>query len=201
MPRTIVVSLLIVLNVIVYLLWLFAGDHSDFMQRNFLVSMNLLTEGRIWTLLLSEFSHMAFFHLFLNMYVLFNFGPLLELSLGSWRFLAFYLTAAVVASLSHSILSTFYLGHPEVPALGASGAVSGVLLLFGFIFPRQKLLLLGLIPMPAIFGAVLIVGIDLWGLYKQAHGAWLPIGHGAHLGGAFAGFLYFLFLRKRYRRV
>jgi membrane associated rhomboid family serine protease len=56
--------------------------------------------------------------------------------------------------------------------------------------------LFGIIPMPAIVGALLFVGLDLVGLFAQSEGGGLPIGHGAHLGGAATGALfYFLVVR------
>lgn len=191
MPRAFVVPIILALNTLVYL-YFQVGDEA-FLFRHFLVSMESLEEGRYYTLLTSEFSHASFLHFFLNMYVLYGFGPLVEITLGARRFLGFYLAAAALASLSHALLSAYLLGEPGLPALGASGAISGLLLVFALLFPRQRILLLGIIPMPAIFGAFLIVGIDLWGLYRQAHGGTLPIGHGAHLGGALAGLLYYFF--------
>jgi hypothetical protein len=125
------------------------------------------------------------------MYVLASFGPIVEHTIGSGRFLSFYLFAAVVASLSHAGVSAFVIGRPEIPALGASGAISGVILLFSFMYPRARILLLGLIPMPALFGALLFVGLDIVGLIAQSEGGGLPIGHGAHLGGAATGALYY----------
>ena len=86
------------------------------------------------------------------------------------------------------------------PALGASGAVSGLLLAYALHFPRSKILLFGIVPVPALVGVLGFVGIDLWGLFAQTRGGGLPIGHGAHLGGALAGALmYFFYLRERYR--
>lgn len=200
MPFSIVVPVIVVLNVLVWLAWNLGGGRDYFLEANFLVSMDSLLAGRIWTLWGSVFSHASFLHLFLNMFVLWQFGRLLESILGPLRFLAFYLFAGAVASLGHSVLSAFVLGAPGLPALGASGAVSGILLVFGLLFPRHRILLFGIIPLPAIFAAFAMVGLDLWGLYRQAHGSTLPIGHGAHLGGALAGFLYWFFrLRGRIR--
>lgn len=194
-------SLIVALNVLVFLAWIF-GDKSDsgFMAQNFLVSWDALREGRYWTLVTSEFSHLAFFHIFLNMFVLRSFGPIMEMAIGWKRFLFFYLAAAIMASVSHSVLSAFLLGAPEQPALGASGAISGLVLLFALMFPREKLLIFGLIPTPAIWGAVIFVGLDLWGLISQTRGGGLPIGFGAHLGGSFMGLVYyFAYVRRRLR--
>lgn len=193
------VRAIITINIAVFLMW-YLYD-TDFMINNFLVSWTALLEGRYWTLITSVFSHNMFLHIFLNMYVLYSFGPVLERGLGSRSFLKFYLTAGIISSLSHAAASTWILDQPELPALGASGSISGLILMFSLVFPREKILLLGLIPIPAIWGALVFVGLDVWGLIKQAGGHGLPIGHGAHLGGALTGALYyFFFLRSRLRR-
>ena len=145
----------------------------------------------------SEFSHIWFVHIFLNMLVLSSFGPIVEQTIGSGRFLRFYLLAAVVSSLSHAVVSAFLLHQPGLPALGASGAISGVVLLFAFLYPRARILAFGLIPLPALVGALAFVGLDIVGLIAQTEGGGLPIGHGAHLGGAATGLLYYLFAIRR----
>lgn len=92
------------------------------------------------------------------------------------------------------------LSEPSLPALGASGAIAGLILVFSLVFPKEKILLFGLVPIPALWGALAFVGLDIWGLVAQTKGGGLPIGHGAHLGGALSGFLYFRFyLRPRLR--
>ena len=112
--------------------------------------------------------------------------------MGKFNFLNFYLLAAVSGSFTHAIVSLLLLNAPELPALGASGAIAGIILLFSLMFPREKLLLLGLIPIRAGWAAVLIIGIDIWGVVEQSSGGGLPIGHGAHLGGALIGILWYL---------
>lgn len=192
MPDSIV-PYIIFLNIFVFLLWyILAPTGSGFMAQNFVVSWSLLAEGRIWTLITSVFSHNYFFHIFVNLYVLFGFGLVLESVLGTSRFLIFYLIAGVAASFSHSLVSAFLLGRPSLPALGASGAISGVILVYSILFPANKILFFGIIPVPAMVGAFIFVGLDIWGLVAQTGGGGLPIGHGAHLGGALAGVLYYL---------
>lgn len=194
--KTSAVNVIITLNIIVFVMWYLMP--VEFMMNNFLVSYTGLMEGRVWTLITSVFSHSSFFHIFINMYVLYGFGQAMETVMGTKRLVSFYLTAGIIASLTHSLVSAYVLGQPELPALGASGAVAGVILLFSLLFPREKILLLGIIPMPAIIGALVFVGLDLWGLVSQAQGTnGLPIGHGAHLGGAFTGLLFYIFARRR----
>jgi membrane associated rhomboid family serine protease len=186
-----VVLTIILLNVMIFLLWTSLGILNPVMTSNFLTSWNSLLEGRLWTLVTSFFSHFMLLHLFINMYVLFGFGSMMETTLGSMRFAVFYILAGIAGSLGHNFVSTMILGHPELLALGASGAVSGVIMLFSLMFPHEKILLLGLIPMPAMVGAFLFIGIDIWGVVAQFQGGSLPIGHGAHLGGAVFGMLYY----------
>lgn len=185
-----VVLVFLAINTGVFVLWLLLGP-TAFMLENFLVSSDALAAGRWWTLLTSEFSHIWLLHFFVNMYVLASFGPIVENTIGSGRFLVFYLVAAIVASLCHALVSSLVMGRPELPALGASGAISGVILLFSLMYPRARILLLGLIPMPALVGALVFVGLDVVGLIAQSEGGGLPIGHGAHLGGAATGVLYY----------
>lgn len=194
LKRPSVTLMIVKLNIIAFILWMVM---PMFMVDNFLVSYEGVLEGRIWTLITSVFSHNMFFHIFLNMYAFFGFGTILENELGSARFLRFYLAAGIFASLAHCLVSAFLMNDPGLPALGASGAVSGTILLFSLLNPKERILLLGIIPLPALFAALVFVGLDIWGLVSQTQGGSLPIGHGAHLGGAFYGLLYYFVLRAR----
>ncbi len=121
-------------------------------------------------------------------------------TLGTARFLRFYLVAGIISSFAHAAVSAFIMDSPEIPALGASGAISGVILLFSLLYPKQKILLFGFIPLPAVVGAIIFVALDLWGVWAQAGGGGLPIGHGAHLGGAITGSVYYLLIRNKAKR-
>lgn len=190
-----VVPAVVVVNVLVFILWQAARwspDLQGFMVTNFLVSWVHLEHGLVWTLLTAAFSHSELWHIAINMVVLWSFGSVLERLLG-WRvFLTFYLTSGIVASVAHCVVS-WGMGRPEVPALGASGAVSALLLVYALLFPKARLLVFGIVPVPALAGALFFVGLDLWGLVAQGQGGGLPIGHGAHLGGALCGFLFWWF--------
>lgn len=188
--RPTAVLTIIKLNLAVFILWLFFDPR--FMYLNFLVSWHGVLEGRLWTLVTSVFSHNYLFHLFINMFAFYGFGMAVESELGTRRFIFFYLASGVTASLGHCLVSNYLLHQPALPALGASGAVAAVILYFSLRFPRERILLLGLIPLPAISAAFLFIGLDVWGLIAQTQGGQLPIGHGAHLGGAFFGLCYFL---------
>lgn len=187
-----IVNWIVKTNVVVFLLWyLFMLVDPSFMTQNFLVSWTGIMNGRIWTLVTSVFSHNLLFHLFINMYFFYGFGRAIETSVGSRCFFNLYIFSGIAGSLGHCFVSGTILQQPQLAALGASGAISGVLVFFSFMFPREKVYLLGLIPMPAFVGMLLFVGLDLFGLMAQTKGSQLPIGYGAHLGGALFGGIYY----------
>lgn len=204
-PSTPVVHTILAINVGVFVLWTMSGISTSFLTGNLLVSWEHLTEGRFWVLLTSVFSHNLFIHLLVNVIVLLSFGRPMELLMGKARFLRFFLLAGAVASVAHAVTSRFLLDRPELSALGASGALAGVLMLFSFSFPKAKVLLFFFIPLPAIVAALAFIAIDVWGLMAQMGGGTLPIGHGAHLGGGLVGIVYYLLrgdeLKRRRRQI
>ena len=81
---------IIALNLLVFVCWhMLDRSDSGFMAQNFLVSWGALLRGRVWTLLGSVFSHYTVLHIFLNMFVLWSFGSIMEQVLGRARFLSF----------------------------------------------------------------------------------------------------------------
>lgn len=190
--------MIIRLNIFVFFLWyLLYMVNPYFMETHFLVSWNGLKAGHLWTLITSVFSHNLFFHLFINMYLFYGFGKVLEDVLGPERFLNLYLISGILGSVGHCFVSAVFLNRPDLQALGASGAISGILVFFALLFPKEKVYLLGLIPLPAFWAIVMYVTLDFWGLLSQVHGNGMPIGYGAHLGGALAGATFFFYYRTK----
>jgi len=195
-PRITVVRTLLAVNILVFMLWTWPGVPQALMAENFLVSWPHLAQGRIWVLVTSVLSHTLLLHLLVNMVVLVSFGEPMERLMGPVRFTVFFFVAGVVASLAHVATSSLLLGQPGLPALGASGALAGMLMLFSFSFPRARVLFFFILPVPALVAALAFIAIDIWGLTAQMGNGGLPIGHGAHLGGAVVGIVYYL-LRGR----
>lgn len=194
-----VVHTLLGVNILVFVLWTWPGVPQAFMVENFLVSGHHLAQGRMWVVVTSVLSHSLLIHLLVNMVVLVSFGEPMERLLGSLRFTVFFFVAGVVASLAHVATSSLLLGEPGLPALGASGALAGMLMLFSFSFPRARVLFFFILPVPALAAALAFIAIDIWGLTAQMGNGGLPIGHGAHLGGAAVGILYYLVRGKALR--
>jgi membrane associated rhomboid family serine protease len=190
--RVTVVNAILVLNVAIFLAWMSGAVTQPFMTEHFVVSWNHLVEGRPWVLVTALFSHAMGVHLAINMVVLLSFGAPLEQVMGSGKFLVFYLVAGVTGCLAHAMTLHFLVGMPGQAACGASAALVAILMLFALAFPKEQVLLFFIIPLPAIAAALAFVALDVFGLVYQMEGNGLPIGHGAHLGGALIGIAYFL---------
>jgi len=149
----------------------------------------VVTHFRLWQLLSYGFVHGSVMHLLLNMYALWLFGRVLEESLGSSRFLAFYLTCIVGAGLFHLIVQQVMLqqGVAPVPVIGASGGTFGVLMAFAYLYPDSRLYLL-IPPMP-VRAKWFVVGYGVIELLFGVTGTANGIAHFAHLGGLFTGYL------------
>jgi len=189
---------LITVNVLVFVAWHALGRAGfDFMAAHFMVSVESVTSLRLWTLLTSAFSHVDAGHLLFNMLALYVFGRPVAEALGARALLHLYVAGALVASLGH-VLFGLVGGSPN-PALGASGAVMAIAVVFAALFPRATLLVNFFVPLRAPVAVALYVAIDLFGLIGGFGGAGGGVAHAAHLGGALYGLVYYL-VRSRGRR-
>ena len=138
-------------------------------------------------MLTSGFLHVDWMHLILNMYVLYAFGNIITSILGNIPFLIIYFGSLLAGSL---YTLHYHKNEPYYSAVGASGAVSGVVYCSILLVPDMQLLLFFAIPIP---GYVFGVGYLLYSIYgmKQQLG---NVGHAAHLGGAIGGFVLTLVL-------
>jgi hypothetical protein len=114
-------------------------------------------------------------------------GRELESIYGGREFLAFYLIAAIVGGLAQ-LLAGWIMPQLAGPMLGASGAVTAVLVLFAMHFPTRIFYFMLVIPMPVIALVGLNVLIDVFGLMSGAHNG---VAVACHLGGALFGFVYY----------
>jgi membrane associated rhomboid family serine protease len=145
-----------------------------------------------FTLLTSIFMHGGWAHLLGNLLYLFIFGDNLENRLGRTRYIAFYLVCGLLASLSH-VMST-YLFHQNslIPSLGASGAISGVLGAYMFLFPQKRVnsIILGTImPVPAYIALGIWIAFQIVSGLGVLGGGGGGVAYAAHIGGFIAGML------------
>jgi len=136
--------------------------------------------------LTAGFVHGSGGHLFVNMITLYFFGPLLETFLGAGAFLVLYFGAELAA---HGLTFLFHRDDPNYAAVGASGAISGVLFGFCLYRPLAMLGVMFIIPMPALLFAVLYVVVSIYAIQGRDPGTRGGIAHEAHLGGALTGIL------------
>ena len=125
-------------------------------------------------------------HIAFNMLMLFFLGVPVEQKYGKAEFTKFYLLALVFSGMVW-LLAKIAGGVPQM-AVGASGAVVAVVILFVLNYPKQKLLLMGIIPMPAWVLGLFMVGIDL---FNSLGGSESRIAFEAHLAGALFAAIYF----------
>jgi membrane associated rhomboid family serine protease len=140
-----------------------------------------------WQLLTYMFVHGGFGHLFFNMLALWMFGMELESTWGSRKFLFYYLVCGVGAGVANLLIAPLF--GQAAPTVGASGAVFGVLLAFGLLYPDRLIYLYFLLPIKAKYFIAGYIGLELfYGVTGTTDG----IAHVAHLGGAAVGFLFIL---------
>ena len=167
------------------------------------------------------FMHANFWHIFFNMFAVFMFGPVLEQTLGSKRFLLYYMVCGIGAGLvqegvqyvqyvveglsSYEQVNLIGYGTMSMDAylnmmntVGASGAVYGILLAFGMLFPNNRLFVF---PFPfgirAKYFVIVYAAIELWSGIANNVGD--NVAHFAHLGGMLFGLAMILYWKKKNR--
>ncbi len=144
-----------------------------------------------WSPVTYMFVHGGFWHVFVNMLVLFFFGPPLERAWGGREFLKFYLVAGLGGALISLALLPTPAVAPETMVVGASGAIFGVMLAFALEWPEAKVYIWGVLPIRAkwfvgILAAFAFVSTSA-SLFGDGGGR---VAHWAHLGGLVTGFAY-----------
>lgn len=192
----IVTYALIALNLLFFFVELSGGD--PFIEHWSVVPRRLLANpgADFPTIFTSMFMHAGWLHLGGNMLYLWIFGDNVEDSFGHLKFLIFYLLCGIAATLAQLAFST----GSNVPNLGASGAIAGVLGAYILLFPRGQVKVLmgrGVIPMPALlvigFWIVLQFVSGIGSISNSAETG--GVAYMAHIGGFLAGVVLTFLLR------
>ena len=133
------------------------------------------------------FVHTGFAHLAFNMVTLFFFGPFIEGTIGWWRFVLVYAGSELAAN---ALTYWRHRDNAEYSAVGASGAISGVVFAFVLFRPWAELYVFFFLPLPAIVFAFLYVAFSVYASNRQVG----RVAHEAHLGGAIGGIVLTLLL-------
>lgn len=228
-----VVKNLLIINIIVYLFMALIPSAGASIER-YLALYYFTSPGfQVYQLFTYMFLHGSFMHLFFNMFALFMFGRTIEMTMGSSRFLFYYISCGICAALVQMGVFAIYINNIEgmlppdicsrvidegwgilqqgrnyvdpdyarlnafvnTPMVGASGAIYGVLLAFGFLYPKLPIYLM-FIPIP-IQSRWLIIGYFVLELFYGVSGSADGVAHFAHLGGMISGFLLLLYWKKK----
>ncbi|OHD55331.1 MAG: hypothetical protein A2014_06160 [Spirochaetes bacterium GWF1_49_6] len=194
---------IIALSVIVFLLELTGGFSQEIFTRYGVVPSAIggAFFAECYRYVTSIFIHADIWHIAGNLLFLWVFGEHIEEFLGHGRYLLFFLTAGIAGGLLHSL---FY-PYSEIPLIGASGAISGVMALYMLYFPRMKitvlLLFVFLVRIPAI------AFISIWIVFQIWNG-WMSLrmpeiggtAYLAHIGGIVYGFIFAVFWGNKIRK-
>ena len=199
---------LLIANVVVFVLQLLLHDSTTFaLSQHFALwpwgpdvsgtteDGQAITVGfQFWQLVTYAFMHGGVTHILFNMFALYMFGGTIERTFGTRNFIVYYFVCAIVAALAQLIIVQWFT-HGFYPTIGASGAIFGLLLAFGLLYPQEKMMLIFLpVPMPAWLFVTGYAAIELFlGVTgTQAGGA-----HFAHLGGMLGGYVLIQYWRGK----
>ncbi len=198
----VVTTAIIGINVLVYLMQLSQGGGGDRFVYIFglvparysdpRLSHYFTTGQQLFSLFSFMFLHGGFWHLLGNMWSLWIFGDNVEDRLGPLRYLVFYLACGLASGLSHLILNT----GSNVPTIGASGAIAGVMGAYFILYPRAKVLtLVPIIFIPLFFEIPAYFFLGFWFLLQflnatAGHGTAGGIAWWAHIGGFIFGIIF-----------
>lgn len=178
-----VTLLLIVANVIISLAALYAVP--QILDRGMMIPYRMVRQKTWFELISSGFVHASLGHLFLNMFVLFFFGPILEQAIGQTHFVLLYFTGLIASGLPSAYK---HKDNPSFATVGASGAVESVLFGFIVLFPLDPIYIM-FIPfgIPSIIFGILFLAYSIYASKGEG-----KINHEAHIAGALWGVVYLI---------
>ncbi len=204
---------IIIINVLVFIMTLV---DRDFMIRNFALFYPASPLFKPWQVVSHMFMHGGFWHIFFNMYTLFIFGSVLERVWGTKKYLLFYFVTGLGAAALHTgvqwievqhYMSQIAAGDPaaaqnigdlmRIPTVGASGAIYGLLLGYGMLYPDAVLALI--FPPIALKAKWFVIIFAVIELLTGLTGTGGGVAHFAHLGGMLFGWLLILYWKRRNR--
>ena len=140
-----------------------------------------------WQLITYQFLHGGFSHILFNMFSLWMFGMEIEQTMGSRKFLLFYLASGVGGGIAQLLIAPLITGLVG-PTVGASAAIFGVLIAFGLLFPDRYIIIYLLIPVKAKYLIAIMVFLNFYAIGDGSNVAYV-----AHIAGGLTGFLFMVF--------
>jgi membrane associated rhomboid family serine protease len=182
-PRTSIIRTLIILNLAIWGLLTLTGTGRLIFPFLGLVPRLVWSNFMIWQPITYMFLHAGFWHVALNMFVLWMFGSELEREWGGSSFLRYYLITGIGAGLVTMLFSF----NSTIPVIGASGAIYGVLLAYGLAYPNREVYLYFLFPVKVKYFVGLLAMVAFVASLQPGVS---PVSHLTHLSGMLIGWLY-----------
>ncbi|HEY0087844.1 MAG TPA: rhomboid family intramembrane serine protease [Candidatus Lokiarchaeia archaeon] len=183
-----VALLIIIINIIVFVIQLFDPTGYMFIYEAAFVPNEFFSGIKVWTIFTSMWMHADIVHISMNMLFFYVVADNCEKTMGHVLFLVTYIISGLVGSLLDALFAVVF-GWGDIPSLGASGAIMGMIAAYGILFPRNKLRYFG---STATFSARTFIIITLlseiiYGIISLT----APTGtaHFAHIGGFFVGLI------------
>jgi len=181
------IKTIIIFTVSIYLgQWIFPGWLE---LAGALIPEKTIFSFQIWRVFSYIFLHGSFFHILLNLFMLWSFGKELEYLWGTKEFIKYFFLCGIGAACFNLILDPFSTGR----IIGSSGAIYGLLVAFAMNFPNSVIYLYGLIPVRTKHFVILLTAIEFLASFEGSS----TIARFAHLGGMATGFAYLKFFSFR----
>jgi membrane associated rhomboid family serine protease len=191
------VKWLLIANIAIFVVFFFAvhSGYGGLFLPFYLSPREVVGEFYVWQLVTYLFLHdpFGFTHILFNMLTLWMFGMDLERTWGTRLFLKYYFLCGIGAALC-VVFANLFFGDPYARTIGASGAIYGLLLAFGMLYPDRQVLFSFLFPMKAKYFVMILGGIAFLSSFAAPGG---PVSHLAHLGGMAFGYFYLRSKRGR----
>ena len=176
------IKTLISVNFAIFILQSISSSEIIFFSNFGLVPKLVWSQLKIWQPFTYMFFHGDIWHVLINMFVLWMFGSELERVWGKKNFLRFYF----ITGIGSGLVTMFFGLQSTIPIVGASGAIYGVLLAYGVMFPNRTVYLYGIIPIKSIW---FVIGIGVIAFFSSFNN-FTNISHLTHLFGMIIGYLY-----------
>jgi len=180
------VKLLLIVNVIIFIITELSGQKNNFFHLFGLVPRLVGFQLKIWQLFTYLFLHGGIFHIFFNMFVLWMFGKDLEYKWGKKDFLIFYFVCGIGAG----IITVLFGINSIIPIVGASGAIYGLLVAYGFSYPNRLVYLYGLFPLKVKH---MVLGLGIIAFFASMSASQSNVSHITHLSGMMIGLIIMYF--------
>ncbi|MCS5651393.1 MAG: rhomboid family intramembrane serine protease [Candidatus Marinimicrobia bacterium] len=182
------IKLLVSVNLIIFFLQTISGKEHLLFDLFGLVPQAIWSDFMIWQPFTYLFFHGNIWHVLINMFVLWMFGSELENSWGRKNFIKYYFITGIGAGMVTCLFNL----QSNIPVVGASGAVYGILLAYGLSFPNRTVYLYGLIPTKSIWFVIAIGILAFFSSFQQM----TQVSHLTHISGMAIGYV---FLKRRWR--